>query len=159
MCSFCMTPVNPGTDRTHRAMITTIRKPLRPLLLALLALLFAGSAAAEWIQLGRTENFRIYLEQKQILRNGDLVQIWQLMDFTAAQWADPQTVVWSIKTLAEYDCKEPRFRTLVSEAYSEQMGIGKLVAKEQPAEAQWERIEAGGPPEKIRQVACGGKEK
>ena len=140
-------------------MITTIRKPLRPLLLALLALLFAGSAAAEWIQLGRTENFRIYLEQKQILRNGDLVQIWQLMDFTAAQWADPQTVVWSIRTLAEYDCKEARFRSLVSEAYSEQMGIGKLVAREQPVEPQWERIEAGGPPDKIRQVACGGKEK
>ena len=38
-------------------------------------------------------------------------------------------------------------------------GIGKLVAKEQPAEPQWERIEAGGPPDKIRQVACGGKEK
>ena len=88
---------------------------------ALSALLFAGSASAEWIQLSRTDNFRIFLEQKQILRNGDLAQIWQLMDFTVAQWADPQTVVWSIKTLAEYDCKEPRFRTLVSEAYSEQM--------------------------------------
>ena len=158
MCGFCMTPANPGPNRTHRAMKTTIRKPVRPLLFALSALLVAGSAAAEWIQLGRTENFRIYLEQKQILRNGDLAQIWQLMDFTVAQWADPQTVVWSIKTLAEYDCKEPRFRTLVSEAYSEQMGIGKLVAKEQPAEPRWERSEAGGPPDKIRQIACGGKE-
>ena len=87
-----------------------------------------------------------------------MAQIWQLMDFTVAQWADPQTVVWSIKTLAEYDCKEPRFRALVSEAYSEQMGIGKLVAKEQPAEPRWERVEAGGPPDKIRQIACGGKE-
>ena len=140
-------------------MKTTNRKPLRPLLLAFSAFLFAGSAAAEWIQLGRTENFRIYLEQKQILRKGDRAQIWQLMDFAAAQWADPQTVVWSIKTLAEYDCTEPRFRNLVSEAYSEQMGIGKLVATEQPADPQWERIEAGGPPERIRQVACGGKEK
>ena len=94
-------------------MKTTNRKPLRPLLLAFSAFLFAGSAAAEWIQLGRTENFRIYLEQKQILRKGDRAQIWQLMDFTAAQWADPP----------------------------------------------WERIEAGGPPDRIRQVACGGKEK
>lgn len=87
------------------------------------------------------------------------MQIWQLMDFTAAQWADPQTVVWSIRTLAEYDCKEARFRSLVSEAYSEQMGIGKLVAKEQPAEPQWERIEGpAATPDKIRLVACGGKE-
>ena len=39
------------------------------------------------------------------------------------------------------------------------MGIGKLVAREQPAEPQWERVEAGGPPEKIRQVACGGKDR
>ena len=148
--------------RPHLAMktiISTIRKPLRPLLFTLSTLLLAGSASAEWIVLGRTENFRIFLEQKQILRNGDLAQIWQLMDFTVAQWADPQTVVWSIRTLAEYDCKEPRFRTLVSEAYSEQMSLGKLIAREQPAEPQWERIEAGGPPDKIRQVACGGKEK
>lgn len=140
-------------------MKTTHRKPVRTILFALSAFLLAGSAKAEWIVLGRTENFRIFLEQKQILRNGDLAQIWQLMDFTVAQWADPQTVVWSIKTLAEYDCKEPRFRTLVNEAYSEQMSLGKLVAKEQPAEPQWERIEAGGPPDKIRQVACGGKGK
>ena len=155
MCGFRM----PLETRLYASIMNkNTRKPVRPILLALSALLFAGSASAEWIQLGRTENFRIYLEQKQILRNGDLVQIWQLMDFTAAQWADPQTVVWSIRTLAEYDCKEPRFRSLVSEAYSEQMGIGKLVAKEQPAEPRWERVEAGGPPDKIRQIACGGKE-
>ncbi len=134
-------------------------KLVRLTLFALNAFLLTGAAQAEWIMLGRTENFRIYLEQKQILRNGDLAQIWQLMDFTVAQWADPQTAVWSIKTLAEYDCAEPRFRTLVSEAYSEQMSLGKLVAKEQAAEPQWEHIEAGGPPDKIRQVACGGKEK
>lgn len=140
-------------------MKTIHRKSVRTILFALSAFLLVGSAQAEWIVLGRTENFRIFLEQKQILRNGDLAQIWQLMDFTVAQWADPQTVVWSIKTLAEYDCAEPRFRTLVSEAYSEQMSLGKLVAKEQPAEPQWERVEAGGPPDKIRQVACGGKGK
>lgn len=140
-------------------MKTTHRKSVRTILFVLSAFLFAGSVQAEWIMLGRTESFRIYLEQKQILRNGDLSQIWQLMDFTAAQWADPQTVVWSIKSLVEYDCSQPRFRTLVSEAYSEQMGIGKLVATEQVAEPQWETAEAGGPPDKIRQVACGGKGK
>ena len=41
---------------------------------------------------------------------------------------------------------------------SKTFGIGKLVAREQPVEPQWERIEAGGPPDKIRLVACGGKE-
>ena len=64
--------------RPHLAMktiISTIRKPLRPLLFTLSTLLLAGSASAEWIVLGRTENFRIFLEQKQILRNGDLAQI------------------------------------------------------------------------------------
>lgn len=140
-------------------MRNRLHKYARPLLFALSACLLAGGAQAEWILLGRTESLRIYLEQKQILRNGDLVQIWQLVDFTTAQWADPQTVVWSIKSLEEYDCSQPRFRTLASEAYSEQMAIGRLVAREQPAELQWETVQADSAPEKIRQIACGGKPK
>jgi hypothetical protein len=125
------------------------------LLLVLLPLLLAGSAQAEWLHLGRSDNFRIYLEQKLIQRNGDFVQIWQLMDFTNAQWADAQTPVGSIKSLIEYDCTAPRSRTLAAEAFSEQMADGRMVAREQLPSPQWEGVEPGGTSEKIRQLACG----
>lgn len=133
-------------------------KPYRKTLLALCSILLAGSAHAEWIYLGRTDTFRIFLEQKQILRKDGLAQLWQLMDFTTAQWADAQTAVGSIKSRVEYDCEQPRFRTLVSEAYSEQMSAGRLVATEKMPDPRWEAVETGGPADQIRHLAC-GKEK
>ena len=107
--------------------------------------------------LGRNEDFRLYLDQQLIRKNGDFTQIWQLMDFTAAQWTDAQTVVWSIKTLIEYDCAAMRSRTLAGEAYSEQMGGGRMMGSEQVADAQWESVEPGSTRDKVRQIACAKK--
>lgn len=55
----------------------------------------------------------LYLDQKLIQKNGDFAQVWQLMDFTVAQWADARTAVGSIKNLIEYDCTQARLPTLV----------------------------------------------
>ena len=128
---------------------------MRQVLVALAALLFVGSVQAEWISLGRTDNFRVYLEQNQLRRNGDVVQTWQLMDFTSAQWVDERTVVGSIRSLVEYDCSQPRARTLSLEAYSEQMSGGRRVASEQLPNADWEWIKPGSTNEKVRQLVCG----
>ena len=130
---------------------------MRRVAFALASCLLAGSAQAEWISLGRTDSFRVYIDQKPIQKNSDFAQIWQIMDFTSAQWVDAQTVVGSIKHLIEYDCSQPRFRTLFVEAYSEQMGDGRMVANEQLSNPQWEIVEAGGTAEKSRQHACGKK--
>ena len=132
-------------------------EPMRRAVFALATFLLAGGAQAEWISLGRTDSFRVYIDQKPTQKNGDLVQIWQIMDFTSAQWVDARTVVGSIKNLVEYDCSQPRFRTLFVEAYSEQMGDGRMVANEQLNDPQWEVVEAGGTAEKSRQAACGKK--
>jgi hypothetical protein len=104
--------------------------------------------------LGRNESFRIFLDQKLIEKSDGFVQAWQLMDFTVGQWMDARTVVGSIKSLVEYNCRQPRSRTLVSEAYSEQMGAGRKVANEQLPDPQWEDIAPGSTAEKIRKIAC-----
>jgi hypothetical protein len=127
---------------------------MRRILLTLVTLLLANSAQAEWLWLGRNENFRVYVDRQLIQKSGDFVQIWQLMDFTAAEWADARTVVWSIKNLIEYDCRQPRSRTLLSEAYSEQMAEGRKVANEQLPDPKWEGVELGSTAEKIRKIAC-----
>ena len=132
-------------------------KARRRTLAVLLAVLLPATVQAEWMVLGRNEDFRIYLDQNLIRKNGDLTQIWQLMDFTAAQWTAAQTVVWSIKTLIEYDCTAMRARTLAGEAYSEQMGGGRMMGSEQVADAQWESIEPGSTRDKVRQIACAKK--
>jgi hypothetical protein len=128
---------------------------VRRILLALAFLLAAGGARAEWYSLGRTDTFRLYLDPQTIRMNGDLAQVWQLMDFTVAQWADAQTAIGSIKSLLEYDCAQPRSRTLLAEAYTEQMEAGRMVASERVQDPQWEIVAPGSTAEKIRQTACG----
>lgn len=132
-------------------------KALRRTLAVLLTVLLPATVQAEWMVLGRNEDFRIYLDQQLIRKSGDLAQIWQLMDFAVAQWTDAQTVVWSIKTLIEYDCTTMRSRTLAGEAYSEQMGGGRLMGREQAADAPWESVEPGTTRDKVRQIACAKK--
>lgn len=133
------------------------RRVRRTLLALAAALLLAGSAQAEWFQFGRNEAMRLYLDQKMIWKKGDFVQIVQLMDFTTSQWVDAQTVVGSVKILVEYDCRTARSRALASEAFSEQMGDGRLVSKEQLADPPWDVVEAGTTPDQIRKIACGKK--
>ena len=132
-------------------------KSVRRILFGLAALLLAGSAQAEWMLLGRNDTIRFYLDQRSIVKNADFAQILQLMDFTSAQWIGAQTVVGSLTMLVEYDCNKPRFRALASEAFSEQMGDGRLVSKEIFPEPNWEAVESGTTPDKIRQIACGKK--
>ena len=137
----------------HR--LTYFQKPVPRALLVLLTCLLAGPVQAEWVALGRTDSLRVYLDPKPVQKSADSVQIWQLMDFVTAQWVDAQTVVGSIKNLVEYDCQQRRFRTLTAEAYSEQMGDGRKVANERPANPPWEAIEPGSSAEKMRGIACG----
>jgi hypothetical protein len=105
--------------------------------------------------LGRNENFRAYLDQRSVQKNGDLVRVYQLTDFVTAQWIDGQTVIGSIRALVEYDCARPRSRTLALEAYSEQMGEGRLVANEQNPDAEWEEAASGGSTEHVWRQVCG----
>jgi hypothetical protein len=115
--------------------------------------LYAGTDG-EWISLGRTDKFRIYLDQRSLQRNGDLARVYHLTDFVTAQWVDERTVVGSIRVLVEYDCAQPRLRTIALEAYSEQMGEGRLVRSEQKPDAEWEGIAPDGTGENVRKMVC-----
>ncbi len=118
------------------------------------AFLLPGSAQAEWFQLGRTENFRVYLDQSSLRRNGDFVQSVQLMDFTTAQWVDERHVVGSLKSVVEYDCTQPRARTLTLEATSEQMGEGRVVSFDKIDNPQWETLPAKSTAESTWKLIC-----
>jgi hypothetical protein len=114
-----------------------------------------AAESAEWIALGRNENFRAYMDQRSVQKNGDFAQVYQLTDFVTAQWVDGGTVIGSIRALVEYDCTQPRARTLALEAYSEQMSEGRLVASEQNPDAEWENAASGGTGESVWRLVCG----
>ena len=115
----------------------------------------ATNAHAEWYLVARDQNVRVYVDNQLIQRQGDRAQMLQITDFVIAQWADAQTAIGSLKTLIEYDCRQPRSRALSVTAYSEQMGEGKLVATEKLADPPWMDNALGTTAEKLRQIACG----
>ncbi len=117
--------------------------------------LFAADACAEWYLVARDENVRLYVDSQLIQRRSDQAQMLQMTDFVIAQWADAQTAIGSLKTLIEYDCRQPRSRVLSVLAYSEQMGEGRLVASEKPSDPPWMDNALGTTAEKLRQIACG----
>ena len=121
------------------------------------AFLLSSSAQAEWFELGRTDAFRVYIENKSIQRRGDISQVLQIIDFTTAQWVDARTVIGSIRQLNEFDCMQGRYRTLGAVAFSEQMADGKVVGEEKTPESQWAAVEPGSAAEQARKIVCGKK--
>lgn len=117
--------------------------------------LFASPALGqEWIELGRNESARAYLDQRSLQREGDMVRVYQLTDFATAQWVDERRVIGSIRARVEYDCLQARMRTLTLEAYSEQMGEGRLLLSEQNPDAEWEKLAVGGSSARIQELIC-----
>jgi hypothetical protein len=129
-------------------------KRLKRMILGCATLLLAGSALAQWSLFGRTENLRIYLDPGSIRRQGDIAQMWQLYDYTSAQWVGAQHVVLSLKHLVEYDCSVLRARIIAGAAYSEQMGSGRVVSSETLPDAEWSALPPGGTGESTWKIAC-----
>ena len=125
------------------------------IILFLATLLLSGSVFAQWNLFGRTEALRIYLDQSSIRRQADIAQMWQLYDYTTAQWVGAQHVVMSIKHLVEYDCVVMRARIVAGAAFSEQMGSGRMVSSENMPNAEWNSIPPGGTGETTWKIACG----
>lgn len=121
---------------------------------ALLSLCLAATAFAQWRQLGRNEDVRIFLNDREVQREGDRARMWQLYDYVAAQWMGAQ-VILSMKHLVEYDCARRKSRVISAIAYSDPLAEGRVVASENAPDAEWQDVPPGGSPEKIWQIACG----
>lgn len=125
----------------------------RPLLFAVL-LLVSPAASAQWVQITRNEDLRLFVDRGDLRRSGDLVTVWQLVDYTSAQWLG-QTVIMSIRNEVEVDCAGTRMRTIAASAYTEQMGRGRMVVSEKAPAPEWAAIPAGGSAEALWKIACG----
>ena len=124
-------------------------------LFALAIGLSQGSIAqAAWTLIGRTDIFRIYVEDKQITRSGDFALILQLTDYTVAQWVDPRTAIGSIRHQIEFDCRQRLVRILSAAAFSEQMEAGSLIASEKLTNPEWTQIDPESTAEKVEKFAC-----
>ena len=129
---------------------------MKRLLMGLMLAITAGAASAEWTQSGEGESFIHYVDIATIRRNGNLVKMWDLMDYKTVRTVSGISYL-SDKSQIEYDCKEEKERMLAFTYFSGQMGNGKVVYSNGAVKDEWEPIEPGSVAETLWKIACGKK--
>ena len=115
-----------------------VRHPFKPLsayvtgfwFLLTALLLIHVPAYSEWVAVEKDyvlPGFQtLYVEPETIRREGNLVTVWQLLDFRWMQGsARGPTRFSSTKTHKQFDCKGKRLRLLAFTEFSHQMGTGR----------------------------------
>ena len=134
-----------------------IRMKARLLLIALLSL-SSGPAYGEWVLFSETQTgLTVYVDPDTIRREGDLVKMWQLLDYKTIQTVAGDSFL-SSKTQSEYDCAGERLRLLEFMNFSGNMGSGRQdVVSIVPDEKTWISIIAESPGKRLWKVACAKK--
>ena len=126
------------------------------LLLGLMLLLTATTVMAEWTLVGSTHNYIQYVDRTTIRRNGNLVKMWDLRDYTKVKTVSGVSFL-SSKTQSEYDCKEEMRRDLAFTWFSGQMGNGNVIYSNGNSSDEWAPIGPGSIAEVLWEIACGKK--
>lgn len=122
-------------------------------ILTLLLAVVSSSAAAAWTAVGSSDPSTLYADPATISKAGDMVKMWDLLDFKTAQVMEGFRYM-SSKTLSEYDCREERARMLYFSWHSEHMGGGQIVNTDFDP-AKWEPVLPRSGVEKLWKLACG----
>lgn len=96
----------------------------------------------------------IYIDPGSVRREGNLVTVWQLVDFKTMQGGRSPTRFLSAKTHKQFDCAEKRFRLLAFTEFTDGMGTGipddGYVDKD-----NWLPVEPESISQALWEVACG----
>lgn len=118
----------------------------------------AATAAAKWEDFGSHTAYggvAIYFDRVTMRRFGDLVKVWEMLDFKTEQVLGG-TRVLSVQSHFEYDCKGARRRMLATAGFSGHMGK-TLVVDTGNNPGAWESVAPGTYMGELRKVACGKK--
>ena len=98
-------------------------------LLMTLLVLSSGSASAEWLALESQYQSpglqTVYIDPATIRREGGLVTLWQLTDYTLMQGGRKSTRFLSTTTHKQFDCANKRLRLLAFTTFYGHMGTGR----------------------------------
>jgi len=132
---------------------------MKRLLLITVLFLSTVPSHAEWVAVEKDYLLpglqTVYVDPDAIRREGNLVTLWQLIDFTWMQGNPRGTPRFlSTKTYKQFDCAEKRLRLLAFTEFSRPMGTGisndGYVDKE-----NWIPIEPKSMNQALWEVACG----
>lgn len=133
---------------------------IRFMVLVLTLLFTATDAMAEWTRSGKSETkdaiYTHYVDRGTIRHSGHLATMWVLKDFATTQIERGRSYR-SVKSQAEFDCLEEKFRILAFHRYSRPMSDGDLVYSYTDSLKWVSNIPADSSAEIWRKIACGKK--
>ena len=89
-------------------------------------MMLAGSAWAEWVMFGESEEAHSFYDPTTIRKEGNMRRVWQLSNLKR-RGVDGEM---SRRLRAEYDCKQERYQLLDVSEHSEPMVGGKVLISE-----------------------------
>lgn len=97
---------------------------------ALLFMLCTSSAWADWIAIGKSPDFTMYVDPQSLRRNGNIASAWIMGDYVKTQKKRfPPPILWvdfdSIKELKQFDCSKGMHRTEKTVIMSGKFGKGE----------------------------------
>ncbi len=128
-------------------------------LLTTLLFLSTVPAYAEWVAIEKDYLVpglqTVYVDPDTISREGNLVTMWQLVDFKWMQ-GSPRgpTRFLSTETRKQFDCTEKRLRLLAFTEFSRRMGTG-IAADGYVDKGNWLSVEPESINQALWEVACG----
>ena len=129
--------------------------------LVLLPVLSSGSVYAEWVAVEKDYlspgRQTVYIDPGSIRREGNLVALWQLIDF---KWMEGSARgparFMSTKTHKQFDCAGKRVRLLAFTEFSHSMGTGLSVDGLIDG-GHWMPVEPDSVNHALWEVACGNR--
>lgn len=127
---------------------------MRKAVLAMMLAVVSSGATAAWLDVGDTEAVTAYVDPATIRKAGNVVTMWDLLDYKKAQEIPSGKTFMSVRAQTEYSCKEKNSRPLTASAHSEKMARGGTVhAVNEPG--SWRPVPPGTLDEALWKIACG----
>jgi hypothetical protein len=122
-----------------------------------LLVLSSGPTCAEWIAVEKNNQsagtMTVYVDPETIHRNGNLVSMWQLIDFKTMQGGRSPTRFSSTKVHRQFDCVEDRLRLLALTDFWGNMGTGES-SDAYIDGSHWVSVEADSIDQALLELAC-----
>jgi hypothetical protein len=110
------------------------RKIMKPAVLAVVALILSPPVAADWVKVGITDAYDVFIDPDSISAEGELRKSWEIRNLKTRARAGE-----SDQYRMEYDCKAQKTRTLYWSVHTEHFALGEL-AKLALEASEWNPI-------------------
>lgn len=122
-----------------------------------LLVLTSALANAKWVAVEKNNQFAgsmtVYVDPDTIDRQGDLVLLWQLIDYKTMQGGRSPSRFSSMKMQKQFDCVAVRVRLLRATVFWGNMGTGNTT-EAYVEEGNWVLVEPDSVDQALWEVAC-----